>query len=127
MSINVKYEAAAVNVEAIAGDTFNGVPIKFIDTAGDPYDISALDFYYTVKSSFNVSDTDGVINKLPVDAIKSDSGGGTVDTVAFPLTATEMEIPARNYVHAIKMVNGAEERTWVSGSFIVTQRKIDTV
>ena len=59
---------------------------------------------------------------------QTDSGSGTIDTVAFPLTAAETaSIDTGAWIHAIKIVDGADKRTWMIGSFTNSQGRIDTV
>jgi len=128
MSVNVTNNYIVLNAEVFEGDTLNDVIIQFKDEAEDPYDISGLDFYYTVKRDIQDADSDAIINKAPGDATKTDSGAGTVDTLLFILSAAETEaIYPNTYHHAIKLVNGSVERTWVVGTLKVLQRRIDTV
>jgi len=127
MTITVTNNPILLDILAIAGDTLDNWSIKFADSDGVAYDISTFDFYFVVKKSYKTADSEAVVSKAPADAVKSDSGSGVVDTLSFPLTPAETEFAPGKYVHAIKLLDGTDERTWVEGLFTLTQRRIDTI
>jgi len=127
MPISITTGCFYLNVEVFSGDTLDNWSIKFIDNAGDPYDITLIDFYYTVKEDISDLDSEAVLNKGPADATKTDSGSGTTDTVAFNLSSAETSINPKTYYHSMKVMIGTDERTWMTGKLVVLPRRIDTI
>ena len=95
----------------------------FTDANGNDVDISAWDFFYTVKRKPNDDDTDALLSVDPAGVTLT--GSPTVNTATIPLESVyTTAIPVDSYPHDVKVIkaDGAGARnTIMKGSLIVEE------
>ncbi len=107
------------NRVAVQGDDHE-IQMTFADEAGTPVDITSWDFYYTAKSDLAIADADAEIYLDPTDFTKSDSGGGTTDTINFILpAATTAAMAAGNYHQDIQRILAGSPITLGLGKLVL--------
>lgn len=98
------------------GDS-RSIPIEFFDGDGNVEDISTWNFFYTAKVSLEDDDADAVIMLDPADLVPVvGSDGPTLSQIFIVLTHDiTKDVPARDYFHDIKVINGAGTATYAMG------------
>jgi hypothetical protein len=84
-----------------------------------PQDITTWNFFYTAKSSTDDVDGSAVLSLDAVDFTKSDSGGGTTDTITFTLELASGPVLPGTYEQDLQIVVGGAPATIGRGQLVV--------
>jgi len=112
--------AAPANIDleiAVGEDSY--VTITFMDSTGDPADISADSFYFAAVATWS-TDT---LSVAPAGFTTSVSGtsGSVVDTITMKISGTDSDIAPGFYTHALGRVFADGDKELVArGAFLVT-------
>ena len=110
--------AAPANIDleiAVGEDSY--VTITFMDSTGDPADISADSFYFAAVATWS-TDT---LSVAPAAFTKSSSGLGVIDTISMKISDTDSDIAPGFYTHALGRVFADGDKELVArGAFLVT-------
>ena len=97
----------------------------FADSGGTPTDITAWSFFYTAKVSTDDLDANAVLSLDPGDFTKSDSGGGTTDTITFTLDLAASSVSPGTYEQDLQIVVAGSPTTIGRGQLVVEAQVTD--
>ena len=103
------------DLSAIIGDT-ETITATFTDDNGDAIDVSTYDFFFTLKTDYNVTDTNATIKKEPADFSISGAGSNVATVV---LSDTETKIAIGTYVYDIQYKDASGKiTTFAIGDYV---------